>query len=320
MQHEPLRVLKCYAGGQPYCIDVEHVLAIERSGRFTANPEPTGPAGWIVRRDKRVPVYELTERLGASPRRETPGAILVLDGAEPWAVGVDRVARFKSAPGKPQAVPPSMTDANVACYRGVIIDEGSVVLYLAPDRLHPSAARFAHATPAIAPPAAPAVQKSFPRRPGRILVFYPWNVSRVVGMGRTKFGLSYTQILEIVAGAEATPAPAAAHHVLGLIPWRGRAVPVIDIGALLGFEPIGHLGTGRLVILHSPRWQAPVAVPLGSGVHTHALPLVHRPCRKPLPLNPRYSRGAFELASGEILVLPDIDAAASPPALNAFAD
>jgi chemotaxis signal transduction protein len=238
----------------------------------------------------------------------------VLDGAEPWAVGVDRVARFKSAPGKPQPVPPSMIDANAACYRGVIVDEGSVVLYLAPERLHPNAPRFADAARAIAPPAMPPADGSSRRRPGRILVFYPWNVSRVVGMGRTKFGLSYTQILEIVAGAKATPAPAAADHVLGLIPWRGRAVPVIDIGALLGFEPIGHLGTGRLVVLHSPRWQAPVAVPLGSGVHTHALPLVHRPCRSRLPLNPRYSRGEFELASGEILVLPNIDAVASPPA------
>lgn len=314
MQHEPLRVLKCYAGGQPYCIDIEHVLAIERSGRFTANPEPTGPAGWIARRDKRVPVYELTERLGAGRRGGAPGAILMLDGAEPWAVGVERVARFNSVPDGIQPIPPSMTDANAACYRGVVIDEGSVVLYLAPDRLHPNAPRYANAAMAPPAPTSPPADISSGRGPGRILVFYPWNVSRVIGMGRTKFGLSYTQILEIVAGAKTTPAPAAPQHLLGLFPWRGRAVPVVDVGALLGFDPIGHLGTGRLVLLRSARWKTPVAVPLGSGVHTHALPLVHRPCRSPLPLNARYSRGAFELASGEILVLPDIDAAASPPA------
>ena len=316
MQHEPLRVLKCYADGQAYCLDIEHVVAIERNSRFTANAEPAGPAGWIARRDKRVPVYELTERLGARRGGGTPGAILVLDGPEPWAVAVDRVARFKTAPNSPQPLPPSMTDADATRYRGVVIDDGSVVLYLAPDRLHPNAQQLSIIPPAIAPAARPAADASSRPRPGRILVFYPWNVSHGIGMGRTKFGLSYTQIVEIVAGAQPTPAPAAPPHVLGLIPWRGRAVPVIDVGALLGFEPIGHLGAGRLVILRSPRWQAPVAIPLGSGVHTKALPLVHRPCRSQLPLNPRYSRGAFELASGEVLVLPNVDAVASPTTSN----
>ena len=71
MRHEIIRALKCYAGGQVYCLDVEHVLAIERSGRFTPNSETDGPSGWILRMNRQIPVYGLAERLGTGPRRRS---------------------------------------------------------------------------------------------------------------------------------------------------------------------------------------------------------------------------------------------------------
>ena len=88
MPHETIRALKCFAGGQAYCLDIDQVLAIERSSRMRPNPAPAGPNGWIVRWGKRIPVYGLAERLGADARTENAEAIVVIDRANPWGMAV----------------------------------------------------------------------------------------------------------------------------------------------------------------------------------------------------------------------------------------
>jgi chemotaxis signal transduction protein len=127
------------------------------------------------------------------------------------------------------------------------------------------------------------------------------------------FGLSYTQVVEIVSGIEHTQVPSAASHVLGLIAWRGRPVTVVDAGGLLGFEPLAVRPKGRLLITHSPLWQAPVAIPIGEEMQTRTLPLVHRSCLPALPLDLSYARGVFEIGRNEVLIVPNLDAIACPP-------
>ena len=62
----------------------------------------------------------------------------------------------------------------------------------------------------------------------------------------------------------------------------------------------------------SPRWQAPVALPIGDDFHTRALPLPHRTCRRTLPFDLTHSRGVFEIDGDRVLVVPDVDAIARP--------
>jgi hypothetical protein len=70
----------------------------------------------------------------------------------------------------------------------------------------------------------------------------------------------------------------------------------------------------RLLIARSPRWQAPVAIPIGEDFQTRALPLPHRPCRRKLSFDPTHARGVFEIDGNRVLVVPDVDAIARPSA------
>jgi len=314
MRLETVRTLKCYAGGQAYCLDAERVRAVERFARLTPNPAGDGPLGWIAERERRIPVYGLAERLGAGPRTGHAGSVLVIDGPTPWGLAVDRVSRLQDTAASPQPVPPAMGQARAAGLRGVVVDNGSVVIYLSPELLHPEA------PPApltqFDPPPQPAPDPDAPARlgPGRLLLFSPANPvpPNLLPHGRSRilFGLSYSQVAEIVVGIEDSPVPMAPSHVMGLIAWRGRPVTVVDAGVLFGLAPVKRRATDRLLIGRSPLWRSPIAIPVGGEIQSRALPLPHRPCRLPLDLS--YARGAFELAADEFVVIPNVDVIAGP--------
>ena len=303
MPHETIRALMCSAADRRFCLDLAGVLAVERGARLIPHtgptgPAPTSPAAWIVRAGKRIPVYGLAERLGIGPPPLRAGAVIVFDHASPWALAADDVSRFERDLARTDPIPAFAGAA--AWFRGSIVHDGAVVLCLDPARLHP----LAPTPPAAPDPVSLPRAAAAPRRPspiGRLLLFSPANPS-----ARLVFGLSYTEVIEILAGARLTAVPGAPPHILGLVPWRGRSVPVLDAGALLGLEPLNG-GTGRrLVIARSAG--APVALPAGGEVRTQSLPFPHRDAASPSV----YARGAFEIGGGRLLVLPHLDRMAAP--------
>ena len=297
MQHETIQFLKCSAAGQNYCLDHTHVLALERAARLTPNPNGRGPSGWIARWGRQIPVYPLAERLGTGPRTSEVGAILLLDRNKPWGLSVERVSRY-DLPSRPVPVPPTIDDRGAAWFRSVVVDDGKPVFELAPDRLRPDA------PPLPVPPIEPAnLLRRAGKGPGRLLVFTPPNPAE----SRILFGLSYTQVVEIVSGLETVAVPSSPPHVLGLIAWRGQPVPVVDTGLLLGLEPI-RAHKGRLLIARSALWRTVAAIPIGAEMQTRALPLPHRPSAA----ERTYARGCFELSRDELLLIPDLDAIARP--------
>jgi purine-binding chemotaxis protein CheW len=315
MRHEAAPTLKCYAGGQAYCLDAAQVLAIERSDSIIPSAEAGGSIGWIPRRNRRVPVYGLVERLGRHPVTDRVGAVLVFNSVNPWGLAVERVSRFQHPPGPPQTIPPAIASERAAWFRGVVVEDGDLVLFLSPDRLHPDAAALP-----MAPPKPPAPQRlaklpAPPQTGARRLLLFPPNNPVPPGLlpdkrSRLLFGLSYTQVLELISWIEPVPVPSASPHILGLIPWRGRPVTLVDAGALLGLPPATLHPGARLVIVHSPLWQAPVAIPAGSDIHARKLPLRHGPCEVAMDL--RYARGAFKIDGGLVILVPDVDAIAGP--------
>ncbi len=316
MRHETIRALKCYAGGQAYCLDIDQVLAIERGSGMQPNPAPQGPSGWIERWGRRIPVYGLAERLGCGALRSDATAIVLLDRARPWGMAVERVARFEGPPSRLQPVPTAWNDAASAFLSGVVIEQGTLIPCLSPRHLHPAAPRLPFTQ--LEPPAARLpVDRPSPRKsPGRLLLFSLRNGSPSSGQGDVLFGLSYTQVLEIVSGIEHIEMPAAPRHVLGLIAWRKRPVAVVDAGALFGLDPLTLRSGGRLLIARSSRWQTPVAIPMGGEFATRLLPLESRPCRRTPALDLTHARGVFEIDEDRVLIVPDVDALVRPIATS----
>ncbi|HXK04354.1 MAG TPA: chemotaxis protein CheW [Verrucomicrobiae bacterium] len=318
MRHETVRTLKCYAGGQAYCLDAGQVLAIERGARMTPNPAAGGPMGWIARRESRIPVYGLTERLGFGTRADRLGTVLVINSPKPWGLAVDRVSRLQDAAATPQPVPPSISPARAAGFSGVVVDNGSLAVYLSPDLLHPDAPRVPPTEMEPPPQATPDPSAPALTGPGRLLLFSPANPvppGLLPGLrSRLLFGFSYSQVVEIVPGVEHSPVPMTPSHIIGLIAWRGRPVTVVDAGVLLGLTPVQRQATDRLLIARSPLWRTAIAIPVGGEIQSRMLPLPHRPCR--LALDTGHSRGAFELTADEFVVIPDVDGIARPQTGN----
>lgn len=311
MRHETVSTLRCYAGEQAYCLDVDQVTGIERGAQLSPNPDADGPIGWIARSGRKIPVYSLVERLGGGTRSREVGAILVMNSEDPWGLAVDRISRFQRAhASSPEPVPPTLGPLSGSFFRGVTVEEGTPMLHLCPERLHPNA------PPASVTPVPPRTQENanapVTASPGRLLLFsLPNHVPPGIlpnGRSRLWFALSYSQVLEIVSGIRYSPVPSAPPDVLGLIAWRRRATPVVDAGKLFGLPPVEFPATQRLLIAHSPVWRMAIAVPAGAEMQTRVLPVQHRPCN--LPLDPNSTRGIFEIGEGQFVVFPDINAIA----------
>ncbi len=316
MSREAIGGIKCYAGGQPYCLHIGSVLAIERGERMVPDRGDEGPCGWLVRRRSRLPVYGLAELLGTAPRRSAAGFIVIVNDERPWGLAVDRVARMEGGEPKVHPLPAAARGPHSAWFRGVLFDSGSLLLMLEPKYLLAEAAAPRQRPPRPSTVAAPRQARNG-RAGGRLLLFPPPNTAPggtgypAEALNGMIFGLSYTQTLEIVSGLACTPVPSAPPHVLGLVFWRSRPLAVVDAGGLMGLGPVRPDSEGRYVVVRSPRWHELLALPASPGIQTRKLPFPHWPGPADLPLDLTCVRGVFALPDNRLLVIPDLDALAA---------
>jgi len=115
------------------------------------------------------------------------------------------------------------------------------------------------------------------------------------------------------------PVPAAPAFVLGLVNWRDRPVPVIDLAGRLGLASEANLsanGRTHLIIARDKghvlgsskggsNQDALVGFLVRLAIRVLRLPIAHQPCSRTLPLNQALTRGIVELEN-ETLVILDI--------------
>jgi len=331
--------------------------------------EPSGhsPVGWLPDERGDIPVFSLASRLGRPSKKGSAlQRIVVLnpppqvgspphpphswggvEGGQPWALLVDRVSRVIQVPAdRVVPLPPIVVNPSADYFKGVIKLNEELILFLAPERLHPDAslpptppqaggsegrpqaggsegeAREA-ASPSSRPPTVGAGGQR--RSHGQIVVF---SIAESHPAERTlSFGLSISQVPEILDPLPMIPVPAAPAFVLGLVNWRGRPVPVINLARRLGLAPeAAPSANGRthLIIARDKSYVLPVSnpaegdsskgesnqgalvgFPVRPAIRVLRLPIAHRPCRRTLPLDQTLTRGIAELEN-ETLVVPDI--------------
>lgn len=91
-----------------------------------------------------------------------------------------------------------------------------------------------------------------------------------------RYAIPLDRVAEVLEPVPATRLPEAPPAVLGLVNHRGRIVPVLDLGVLLGLPPVG--AVGALAVTATARGPAalaatamPVAVTLGEDLGPSAL-------------------------------------------------
>jgi len=239
------------------------------------------------------------------------------EGGQPWALLVDDVSRVIQIPAdRLVPLPPIVVNPSADYFKGVILLNGRLTLFLAPERLHPDSLPNASGPVREAkspdPTSSPSTRSGTTgaegarRTRGQVLVFHTTEPDRAEHT--LAFGLSISQVPEILGSLPVTPVPGAAAFVLGLVNWRGRPVPVIDLDRCLGFGSSLADGRTRLVIARDtgrPGKSTWIGFPARPAIQLLRLPVLHEPSSRSLSIDPTLIRGVVEL-EGETLIIPDL--------------
>ena len=342
--NDTLRLIQCTVGDETYGLNMSWVRNIQRADRLRpvsrAEVDTAGLIGWLPGLESDIPIFSLANRLGLTDRsaQSTSPAgdgalqrIIVLPSPLPpadpteqreqlWALLVDQVSPVIQIPSANfYPLPAIVADPATNYFEGIISLEEALVLLLSPAWLHPQESNSESDFEEVSHHIAGSPQMPTTNRPNpanltpktqnpkssarRIMVFSTSSEDQVYS-----FGLSITQIPEVLRPRPLTPVPTAPPFVLGLVNWRDRPVPIIDLDARLGLapqtKPTANRHT-RLIIARGVDQDTFVGFAIQAGVRVLRLPLPHQPISNPLPLDQTLVKGAFDI-EGKTLVLPDI--------------
>jgi len=336
------RLVRCNVNDENYFMEMSFIRSIQRMERlriYRAGSDdrgmvrPAGAIGYVTIQEGNVPVYSLAKLLGRPLLKKgdkqdlSLKRIIVLggprdskgeEGAAGAAVMVDRVSQvMQIREDRILALPRLLASLGVTNFSGLVKDEEAMALLLAPPELlrritaggppehqkqEPSIIRF----PALPASRGDLQGKKSPKKHnigGRLLIF-------TTGAERDlSLCLSISQVSEIMRPVEITPVPLAPGYLHGMILWRNKAVPIVDLGYLLGFKRSAGMrpegGEQRLMITRGASSDSLLGFPVDPAIRAQALPIKYAPCEKPLLLNHQLVRTIVEM-NEEILVMPDI--------------
>lgn len=320
---DTLRLIRCGLADETYGLDTTAVLNIHRAEYLRADGVPEGAVGRLPHAQGDLAVYSLAQRLRRpSPPAEALRHIVVLNAQpQPWGLLVERVSPITPVPARClEPLPASLGTSAACCFRGAVKLERGLMLVLAPERLHPDAPPAPGAEPVRKEEGgrrkeepSPFILPERPRPGSRQLVLFstaaPAREKRPLS-----FGVSTTQVADILEPPPLVPVPGTPADILGLVNWRDRLVPVLDLASRLGLPASGVPEHARLLIVRGTAGAGLLGFLVCPAIRVLRLPVACQPSDRGLPLEPSYLRGVVELR-GETLVIPNVaalDAGPSP--------
>lgn len=291
-----LQLLRCHVDSGAYGFAAARVQGVHRWESVTPCAA-SGPAGCIGQLGQ-TPVFPLTFLLGLDEEAvPSGGPVLLLDR---FAVQVDRVSRPAQVPLSEFRRLPLPVRHNAGRVQGLARIDGELTLCLSADGLGPVAERSQEE----AIPEWPVDEPWLADMGGdtrRLLCFLPPGAD-----DKAFFAVSYRQVAEIAQNLTLTRMRTASPCLAGLVNWRNRAVPVVDLAALVGLGPAPLVDVSRVLIARSPRTSELFAFP-ASHLGPVSLPLpedssVSQILQPPTP----FIRAAYGLSDG-FLFVPDLE-------------
>ncbi len=305
----------------------------------------TGFIGWLPYNEGDIPVFSMASRLGHLPtpdKDSTHQRIIILPAptpindkpnikGQPWGLLVDQVSRVIEVPGDYFSPLPGITiDPTTNYFEGVIRLDDALILFLSPEWLHPTAPFPPEETSLEGQDQDGVVKNGVPEamtlprngqikstnghhqskqtsvKSGSLLLFSLNQIASTYH--QVVFGLSITQVPEVLRSVSVTPIPTAPPYVLGLIEWRNRTVPVIDLAARLGLTSEANSSLDEqthIMIARGSGQDALVAFPISTGVQVLPLPVDHQPLHQPLPIKQSLAYGMVTWQD-RTLVIPNV--------------
>jgi purine-binding chemotaxis protein CheW len=307
---ETCNLLRCGIGQESYALEMAKVRSIHRADHLRQDPGADGSVGRLPTKEGAVPVYSLASLLGRSEQTEAALQHVVVLGTRSQAVGllvgrVSQAARVRADSIFP--LPPLLLDPAANYFRGVVQVDEKLLLVLEPELLNP---RTRPASSFVTPPTRPKVPASPPiasmkrTRPdqGRLVLCRTSAFPK--GQRPVSYGMTITQVLEVVEMPPLVPVPGTPGHVLGLARWRDRPVPVVDLDLRFGRPSPSFSRRKRLLIARLPGTTEVAGVVVLPAIRVLRLPLPHFPSRRQLVADESMVLGCVEM-HGETLLLPD---------------
>lgn len=330
-----MHVIQCAIGNERYAFDMSWVRTIQRTGTLLMSPqtksEDAGFVGWLSSNEGDIPVFDMAHRLQRpfsmvvnspqqrililpAPTPTTPGWTAQ---GQPWGLLVDQVSQVLEISGDSFAPLPAIAaNPQTNFFEGVIKLDDRLLLFLSPEWLHPDMSPPSNGKDgsAVTTNELPALDHFTPqpqntatngksRNSGRLMICSTGD--QLPSTERPiRYGFSVIQIVEIINPTPATPVPTAPPYVLGLINWRNRPVPVVDLPQRIGLAPSLNNTYSRYAVVHDGIGNFG-CIPINADVRVVQLPIKHRPSSRPLPFNRKLAYGTFELDQ-ETLIIPNI--------------
>jgi chemotaxis signal transduction protein len=312
------RVIRCTVGGESYAIRISDVRSLERADTMERGKDLTRVEGWFPRGDRRIPVFSLGAWLGSPPPSgPVEGKVLVVGCEESaWGVGIDGASRVLEVPAEDVLPLPAMVGPTAgARFDGVVRLGEELVLLVSSDALlavpGPEGGRREGSMSDVG------ISRRLHRldpgtgrsaRKGRMVVFSA--AQRSAKDEAVSFALSLWQVAEVLGAQPWIRVPLAPSWLRGMVGWRGKPLPVVDLLDRLGFGR-GPERAERLLVARCSRLDGgEIAFPVMADVRNQRIPLVHGGDRR-FPALEQLTKGVFAGERG-MIVVPDLDRIALP--------
>ena len=328
------RVARCTVGRDKYFIDLGGVASIQQSNVVTQLPTAHQPVGRLDTAQGPIPVYSLSNLLSDDFQSLTVRAycLIIHRNGQRWGLMVDQIQQSTELTHD-QLLPlphdlhanwclgaaltnASDTNANSGAAQLLLvinpaaIDGQSPLAFGTRSYVRQNVGRLSN-TPRSGErgyEAAPltSFELSQPSTAVRQLVLFELATNNSF-TERTWLALNAAQVQEITGPQAIARLPHAPTGVLGLIAWRGQAVPLLNLSATLGLPD--HVGTRltRVVIARRPFSEDYIAFIAPSAIRTQLLGKNQTTRRDDLNIDESRFFGAFA-TSKEILLVPNLDA------------
>lgn len=246
----PVKLIQFIAGNQSFCLGADDVVRIQRQATLTLNTGGT-PYGWILEKGKRIPAYHCAQSLRINTRLpERRSQVLIMERrGHTFAILVDRVQRILDASQvEIRPLPMALANSLDDYFEGLVQHDNGYDLLFSPTKLVSQfSRRKILLPPKPAPPDRVGGKRDISGGWQPMILLFSLSPKTIDGR-RTVFGLSISQIGEVIKPRSLMALPGAHPCLMGLVEWRNQPVPFIDLNRRIWNEPMPTSNQARFLI------------------------------------------------------------------------